>query len=67
MVKGSKFWADAYIVLSNGKTIYVENSVNYIKRKFESDTETIVFDIAAWIRDETISIKKKDIVYYGEM
>ena len=67
MAKGSKIWADSYIALSNGETIYVENSVTYIKRKMNSDTETIVFDIAAWIREETITVRKKDIVYYGEI
>lgn len=67
MAKGSKFWADSYVVLKNGETIYIENDVDYIEEQMKLDSKKIVFDIAAWIRDEIITIKKQDIMYYAGM
>lgn len=64
---GNKLWAKAYVVISNGKKIYVENSVSYIKFKIESDDEVISLDIATWIRDQTINVNAKDILYYGSV
>lgn len=65
--RGSKLWANSYVVLKGGQKIYVDNNVEYIKKKLISGEKTIVLDFAAWIRDETISIKVEDIRTYGKV
>lgn len=65
--RGSKFWANSYVILKDGQKIYVDNNVDYIKEKLISGEKTIVLDFSAWIREETISIKIEDIRTYGKM
>lgn len=67
MANGSKYWADSYIVLKDGRKFYLEDDVSTLERKLKSDKKRIKVEIASLLSDSTISIKKKDISFYGEV
>lgn len=63
---GSKYWADFYVVLKNGQKIYLEEAIgeDFIEEQMKSNSKKIKAEISG--KDEEITIKKKDILYYGE-
>lgn len=68
MAKGSRYWADSYIVLNNGKKIYLEEDVEDIEKQMRDETKKrITVEVSCWLDDETMSIKKKDIAYWGSV
>lgn len=68
MAKGSRYWADSYIVLNNGKKIYLEEDVEDIEKQMRDETKKrITVEVSSWLDDETMSIKKKDIAYWGSV
>lgn len=68
MAKGSRYWADSYIVLKNGRKYYLEQSVSDIERQLKSKKERISLKISKLLPyEETIVIKKEDVDYYGSL
>ena len=64
MKKGSKLWAKSCITMKNGDIIYVENPIDYVEEQMNCIEEKIVLDVAFWLREKTIYLKKKDIKHY---
>lgn len=68
MAKGSRYWADSYIVLNNGKKIYLEEDITDIEKQMRDESKKrITVEVSSWFGDETMSIKKKDIAYWGSV
>lgn len=68
MAKGSRYWADSYVVLKNGRKYYLEQSVSDIERQLKSKKERITLKISKLLPyEETIVIKKEDVDYYGSL
>lgn len=64
---GNKFIAESYIV-TNEKTIYVENDISYIEKEMNSKKSDVIrVDLALIVTERNISINKKDIKEYGRV
>lgn len=66
MAKGSRYWAHSYIVLNDGRKFYLSNSVSNIEKKMSSNKKFIKFTLSG-LFEETISIIKDSVVYYGSV
>ena len=66
MAKGSRYWANSYIVLDNRKKIYLDEFESDIKERLKSKKKLLKFHVSG-IFGETITVKKSSIVYYGKI
>lgn len=68
MMKNSNNRAKAYIVLKDGKKIFVDNSANEIKMKMNNNTKSIIIRFTNNYGDVQIrNINKSDILCYEEI
>lgn len=68
MIIGRKFFAHSYIILRNGKTVYVKESLEKFLDKFlNGKSDEIVCHVAHLLKKETISISKNEIYHYGRI
>lgn len=67
MAKGSKYWADSYIVLDNGQKFYLEDSIYDIEYKLNSKEKKIKFRVSGWLSYETIYVNKDSVKCYGRV
>lgn len=66
MAKGSRYWANSYIVLDNRKKIYLDEFESDIKERLKSKKKLLKFHVSG-IFGGTITVKKSSIVYYGKV
>lgn len=68
MIIGRKFFAHSYIILCNGKTVYIKESLEKFLDKFLNEkNDEIVCHVAHFLKKETISISRNEIYHYGRI
>ena len=65
MAKGSWYWASSYIVLNNGRKIYLETHISELEEKINSKA-TIIELKTSGLYGKTIKVIRKSIQCYGK-
>lgn len=64
MTIGSKFWASSFILLANGKKMYLSNTVSNLEEQMSSKKKEIEVTTSN-LFSKTYVVKKENIECYG--
>lgn len=66
MVKGSRYWAESFILLTRGKKLYLSNTYGNLKKQMKANKDTITVETSN-LYSKKYEIMKRNIEAYGRM
>lgn len=66
MVRGSRYWAESFILLTSGKKLYLSNTYGNLKKRMKANKETITVETSN-LYSKKYEIMKRNIEAYGRM
>lgn len=66
MVSGSRYWAESFIRLTSGKTLYLANSYDNLKKQMRLNKDTISVETSN-LYSKKYQILKSNIEAYGRI
>ncbi len=66
MVRGSRYWAQSFVLLTSGKKFYLSNSFGNLKKQMRANKDTISVETSN-LFSKKYEILKRNIEAYGKI